>query len=283
MASYSNTELNATIPEIWDMELEDARYATAVIMPRISSKSDKVSKSGDIVHVTIDARLTAGNVGSNGAFTPQVTTPTSVAITVDQHKQVAIELEDKTDAQTFWDPFSRFPKSSGAALAEQYDTDIGALHGDITTNVIGSSSPVTFDKTAFLGAMLKLANTNIPKTSLSFILPPIAFYSGLLLDTQFTSASDSGQPKNVLTTGYQFNLLGVPFYLSTLLTTSGTSIKSFLLHKSALAIAMQINNKYKYADRTAALVLSKVGVVESLYGVKTIRESHAVLINVSNQ
>lgn len=283
MASFSTTELNASIDEKWDMDLEEARYAEATIMPLVSNKSAIVAKSGDIINVTVKAKYTVGDVGSNGAFVPQVYTPTSVAVTVNKHKQVAIEVEDKASFQSFWTPDSDFPKDAGAALAVQYDSDLAALYTDITTNVVGDSvSPGSFDKVKFLAAMLKLADTNIPKKDLNFVLPPIAFYGGIYNEVQLTSAEQLGKGSNALTTNERFPILGVPTHESTVLTKSGSVWKALLFHSSAFAIAMQKNNKYSRADRTAGLVFSYVVAVQSLYGVRTIRQDHACLINLSD-
>ena len=286
MASLSTTELNATIDEKWDMEVLEARYNNAVIMPRVMNKSGLVSKNGDIIHMTVGVKLSTGTVGANGAFTPTAITPTSVPITVDTNKYVSLEIEDAAQAQSFYDPTNgEFPKFAGKALAEDYDGDLANLWSEITSSIIGDNATGdTFDDTLARAAMLKVRNLNVPLTELSFILPPVAIYNGIMAQPQFTDASKIGMPKSVLTTNYRFPLLGVPVYESTLLKTpaGGTSIKSFLLHKEAFAIAMSINNKYKKAERTSALVLSNVVVMNSFYGVKTIRQNHACVINVKN-
>jgi len=283
MASFSNTELNATIEEKWDMELEESRYAEAVLMPLVSSKTDIAKKKGDIIHVTIDQTYSVGDVGSNGAFVPQTYSPTTVDVTINKHKQIAIEIEDKAAAQSFWTPDTVFPKNAGKALAVQYDVDLAALYTDLTTNVVGdSSNPGSFDKQKFLSAMLKLADTNIPKKNLTFALPPIAFYGGIYNEVQLTAADASGSGENALSTNRRFPILGVPTYEMTTLAKSGNVWKGLLFHKSAFAIGMQKNNEYKRADMTAALKFSYVVAVQSLYGVKTIRQDHACLINISD-
>ena len=279
--SYDNTALNSTIDEKWDMDLEEARYANAVIMPRITNRSSIVKKSGDTINVTVKGKYAANDVGSGGSLTTQTISLTSVPILIDKHKEVTAETEDKAMAQSFWNPESDFPVDAGKAMAEQVDTDIANLYSDLTTNVIGSeASPVEFDDVPLRAAMLKLADLNIPLTELSWLLPPVAFYKGLFTQDRFTDADRAGLPKNVLTTNFRFPLLGVPAFESTLLATVGESRKAMLLHKSAMAIAMQLNNTFKRADRTASLVLSSVVSVNSLYGVKTIREDHGVLVNV---
>ena len=285
MASFSTTELNATIDEKWNMDVDDARYDAAVIMPRIMNKSDLVKKSGDIINLTYKSKYTVGAVGANGAFVPQVFTPTNVAVTINQHRQVAIEIEDRAAAQSFWDPDSDFPKDAGRAMAVDYDTAIAALHSDLVSNVVGdATTPTPFDDVQMRVAMLKLSDRTIPKDDLSFILPPIAFYLGIAAQPTFVDANKSGLPKNVLTTNFRFPLLGIPAYESTLVaTTNGTvTRKGFLIHRSTFAIGMQKNNEIKRAERTASLVFSYVVAMQSLYGVRTFREDHGCVINIRN-
>ena len=283
MASLSTTELNATTDEKWDHDLDDARYQAGVILNRVLNKSALVKQSGDIVNLTYKPKLTVNTVGSNGTFTPTAYTLTNVQVAVNVHQYVAIETEDRAKAASFWDPESDFPKDAGLALGESYDTALAALYTDLTSNVIGdSTNPAPFDDVPVRTALLKLRDRNIPIEDLSFILPPIAFYLGLFTQDRFTDADKAGLPKNVLTTNFRFPLLGVPAYETTKVAVSGTAYKGLLLHKSTFAIAMQLNNKYARAERTAALVFSAVAAVESLYGVKTFREDHGVLINIRN-
>lgn len=281
MPSFSNTELNAVVQELWDQEVDDARYATAVLVNRVLNKTAIAKKKGDIVHLTVDGTLTAGDVGANGAFIPQVYTPTSVALTVDQHVQVAIELEDRTESQVFWNPMGRFPREAGKAMGVDHDDAIAALHGNLTSNIVGTEgSPGAFTAGLMRASMLKLDDRNVPASDRSYILPPVAYYDGILAETQLTDADKAGLPKSLLTTGLKTQLIGVPYFSSTRLVKVGTAYKGFLLHKSTFAIAFQRENEFKRADRTAALVLSEVQVVQALYGVITFRENHGVLIHV---
>lgn len=285
MASFGSSELDLTTDEKWDMDLEEARYEASTIMQRVTNRSAIVKKSGDIINVTIQGRYSVNDVGASGSFTPQIQTLTAVQITVDKHKEVAIETQDKAIAQSFWDPESTFPKEAGMAMGEDVDTRLAELHTDFTSNVVFSESdPKPFDTVALRVAMLKLRDRSIPLRDLSFILPPIAYYQGILTETQLVDSDKTGLPKSVLINGFRTRLLEVPAYETTLLTTpDGTSaIKAFLLHKTAMAIATQKNNEIKRAERTSALVFSAVVAVQSLYGVKTIREDHGVVLNIKN-
>lgn len=280
---FDNTALNATIRELWDDKIEDARYAKGVIMNRVANKSGIAQKKGDLIHVTVDQKYSVGVVGSDGSFTPQNYVPTTSDVNLNQWEQIAIRVLDRAQAQAFWTPDSKFPSAAGAAFAARYDAQIAALHSSVAAgNAVGSTStPANFDKTLAQEAMLRLANQNIPLEELSWCLHPAAYYNGLLNEAQLTSAADAGVSKNVLTTGFVFNLLGAPVYLSTNIVETGTPAvkKNLLLHKSAIAIAWQKNTDIEHVRTTANLVLADLFVAQSLYGQNVIRSDHFIVIN----
>lgn len=280
---FDNTALNSTVKELWDEKIEEARYATAVIMNRVANKSGIAQKKGDVVHVTIDQPFTVGTVGSDGSFTPQNYALSTVDISLVNWEQIAIRILDRATAQSFWTPDSVFPNRAGQAWGSKYDSVLAGLHGSVAAgNSVGSTTtPSPFDTVLASEAILKLANANIPLEELSWVLHPTAFYAGLLKEQQLTSASDSGLPKNVLTTGFKFPLLGAPLYTSTNIVSVGSPAvrKNLLLHKSSMAIAWQKNGEIDRARAVGAGILADVIVSQSLYGYNVIRSDHFVVVN----
>lgn len=280
---FDNVALNATVRELWDEKVEEARYATAVIANRVSNKSGIAQKKGDIIHVTIDQRYTVGTVAADGTFTPQNYTPTTVDVTLNQWEQVVIRILDRAEAQSFWTPDSIFPRKVGEAFGSRYDAQLAALHSSVAAgNTVGSTAtPQDFDKSLFQEAMLRLASTNIPLEDLSWVIHPTAYYVGLTNEAQLTAANEAGLPKNVLTTGFKFPLFGVPVYMSTNIVSTGTPAvyKNLLLHKSAIAIAWQKNAEIKRADAFVSGVFGTLIGAQSLYGQNVIRSDHFVVAN----
>lgn len=283
MADFDNTALNFVIPETWQEKIEDARYASAVIMNRVSNKSQEVAKFGDIIHVPIEQAFSVGTVSAAGAFTPQNYTVGGADVTIDQWEQIAVQILDRAKSQAFWTPGSNFPSSAGKAFASRYDAQLASLHSSVASaNQLGNlENPAEFDDAAARESVLRLAATNIPLEDLSFILHPAAYYKGLAASAQLTAANTSGQSKNVLTTGYQFPLLGVPVYYSTNIVRTGTPAvyKNLLVHRSSMAIAWQRKSEIERTRATANLVLADLIVMQALYGFAIIRTDHAVVWN----
>ena len=280
---FDNTALNSTVRELWDEKIEEARYATAVIANRVSNKSGVATKKGDIIHVTIDQRYTVGTVAADGSYTPQNYTLSTVDITLNQHEQVVIRVLDRAQSQAFWTPDSVFPRKVGEAFGSRYDAQLASLHANVAAgNSVGSTtSPADFDKSLFQEAMLRLASTNIPLEDLSWIMHPAAYFTGLTNEGQLTAAQDSGQSKNVLTTGFKFPLFGVPVYHSTNIVSTGTPAvyKNLLLHKSSVAIAWQRNVEIERARAFSAGVFADLFGAQALYGFQAIRTDHYVVAN----
>lgn len=281
MADFSLTQLNATIKELWDTKVEEARYAEGVILNRVSNKSEVARQKGDRIHVPIDQKYTAAAVGSDGTFTPQNYTVGVSTITLNQWYAVPIQVLDQAAAQSFWTPESTFPTSAGKAFANTYDANLAGLHGDASTSVGNAGSPTAFGKVHAQEAMFNLANANIPMTNLSFVLHPVSFYGGIVNEQQLVDANVTGNGKSVLITGSVANLLGTPVFLSTNIVETGTPAvkKNLLLHKSALAIAWSKNNSVERTRSTANLTLADLIVMQSVYGFNTIRSDHFVTIN----
>src|SRR3990167_2459226 len=179
MADFDNTALNATVRELWDEKIEDARYATGVLFKRVMNKSE-VCKYNDILHVTLDNAYTVGTVAATGVFVPQNYTPTTVDITINQWEQVAIQILDRAKAQSFWTPASEFPSNVGKAFASRYDAQLAGEHANVGAgNSLGGGSPAPFGRDLAQEGILRLAATNIPLDELSWVLHPSAYYNGL--------------------------------------------------------------------------------------------------------
>ena len=285
MASFSTTvELNATVDKAWDMKVEAARYAEAVIMPTVSNKSSIVKDHGYIVNVSVDQPVVVGTVGANGAFTETVRTVSSVAVNLNTHVYVALSVEDRAAAQSFFDPQSTFPSDAGKALAVNYDAALAALFTASTLAPVGSEqNPIVFGNEHARTALLRLAEKNVPLKDITFVLPPTAIFLGALADSVFIEAHKigGGSTTPLITGKWNFPLIGVPAYQSNVLSKVAGVVKAALYHKSAFAIAMQLDHDYRKYDKAPAGVFQKGVATESLFGTVTVRADHVVIINVS--
>ena len=289
MSAMDNTNAAVVISQVWDTQVLQARYASAVIMPRVLNKSQLVADYGSIVHVPIKPRWTGQTVASDGTFNTESQTLTEAQIAVDTWKVVVASILDRASKQSIVTLETEIPSQFGERLAEFYDTDLAALFTSLTgyasgiTSIGTANDPVQFTEPAALNSVLALRKNNIALEMMSWILPPEAFYLGWLTKERMTNANTTGEGKSVLTTNYRQKILNVPAYESTLLSNTGDQKISFagaLIHKEAIGIAMQINNRYEKVRQTGAGVLGTMCTCQNLYGVKAIRVDHGIPIYV---
>lgn len=284
MPDFDNTALNATVREVWDEDIEDARYATGVLFKRVRNKS-AVCKYNDILHITIDNALTVGTVAATGIFAPQNYTPATVDITINVWEQIAIQILDRAKVQSIWTPASDFPKNVGKAFASRYDGQLAGEHVNVASgNSIGSTStPGPFSKDLAQEGLLRLATLNVPLDDCSFVIHPSAYWTGLCNEGQYTSADQAGIDKSVMLTGKVNNLFGFPVFLCANIVSVGVPAvrKNLFVTRNALAIAWQKNaaESIEKVRSTANLTLADLLVAQALYGFVTVRSDGFVVLN----
>lgn len=285
--NHSTTELTNTIPEIWDMNVLKYRYYYGKVTSKVLNKSDLVKEKGDKINITLDTVLTGGDVGTSGAFTLLARTPGTVQIAVDKWKYAGVEVTDQAKIQSFWTPESSLPHDAGKLFAQYQDTDLLALYSSLTGGTVNDeTAPKAFGTESAKEALLIFSNTDIPMEDIFFVIPPSAVFRGLLAERAFTDVSWSGKEgKSPLMSGdYLLPIVGTPLVMSNLVATAAgggvQSRKAMLLHKEALGVAMQMNNKYRKYDAASAGRLAEGAIAETMYGVKVVRADHGVVINV---
>lgn len=276
-----NTALNASVQELWDHKVAEARYIKGVIWNKMWNSSETAKKKGDIVRLSIDQRYTVGAVGADGSFTPQNYTLGTAAVTLDQWNQVAIEETDRVKAQSFWLPSSNFPSKSGEAFASYYDFTLAAQHESFTTE-IGGTSPADiaiFDKNLAQEALYRRSLANVPMEDLYFFIHESAYFKGLCNETQLTDADKTGYDRSVLITGKQFTLFNVPVYTTNNIALSGSVRKNLLLHKEAIALAFQYETEFESQRAIGARKATTVFFAGSLWGFTVFRTDYGYVIN----
>lgn len=314
MATFTDAQIRASFDQKWDMQFLQARYAEYAIMPRVLNKSAMLDESGEVVNITIKPRVSGGDVGSDGGFTPETLSLSNVQINVNTWKYVSHVITDKQAKQSIATLQSELSKQFGSKLAEFSEIDLANLFLNFSgfSGVAGQGlgtpgSGVTFLEDTALAAVKALRLKQIPLDDCSWILNPEAFYDGWLTKERMTSAYATGEAKSLLTTGVSYGkgfkqtILGIPAFESTLLNGAATvnidtnaqlngatapnvagTTAAALIHREALGIAVQINNKTEVVRTTPASQFATLVASNLLYGVKTVRANHGVLIYVKN-
>lgn len=270
------TELSGAAPDVVRAAVLIARYAKAKIVPFVLSlDTDVIKGRGDRVSVTVMPSMTVQDVGTGGGLTADTASITSVELIVNKWKHLYVRIEDKSELQTITNFAEAFAAEMGRALAAQQDTDLASEHSNITGQTgVGGAQPL--DDSVCRAARRQLDEDDIPEDDRAWILHPFA-EADLLALSRFSEAQATGFSRGLqVENGRLSGLYGHPVKMTSRVQTSSNQLKNLLLHKECLAIATQSNFKIVKLGKTQ---LSDDFVGHVLYGVKTIRSNHGVVLS----
>lgn len=274
------------IPDIWIDEVVTARENN-LVFGGLFWRINHQGKKGDTLHLPTISNPSASDKQESAQVTLVASGETDNVIELDKHKEVSYLFEDMGMAQAKYHIRTRYTKKAGYALAKAIDTHINALAVDISDSspdhwidgdgsdfAKGSGGGTAFSKTGFLKAIELLDIQDVPEDDRFLILPPSA-KGDLLAIADFTYADRIGRTSEIQK-GTFGTIFGIPIYTTNNLYTNNSINMGILAHKEAFICAMQLNVRVQsdyHLDYLADLVVS-----DCIYGVKMIRDDHAVNI-----
>lgn len=272
------TQLAGSIPDVVRAVALKARYSESVIYKQVMNADEDVARFGDRVSLSILPAFSVNDVGSGGSVTRQQLSLTAVEITVNKWKECTVDVEDKAAVQSALKVLKEYSSQFGEALSAQQDADLAAEHSNITgvTAVGDTNNPSPLDDAMVRLARLKLDKQKVPKRDRFWVLSPDA-EADLLGLARFSEAQNTGLAKGLQVEGGRITrLYGDPVHISTEVVTSSSVKKNLYLYKECLGIATQRNFKIV---PLAKVQLSEALTSHILYGVKTVRSDHGVVVN----
>jgi hypothetical protein len=282
MATMTPTTANVFIPDVWAKDILMARRNKLVATNLVDHQYENVLKYGDTVHITSIAEMTADAITPGTALVPVAPTETEQTLLINQYYGKAIEIQDMVKVQSMYDLRAPYADVMAFALAKSLDASIlGQWTNVVAGNQQTAVAALTFN--GIVDATTLLDAANVPQTDRALIVDAVSL-GDLRKLTQFTSWSDTGRAgvrEDAM--GIVGEIYGAPVYLSnaiangtTNVINSSTNHKNMLVHKSAFAAAIQKQPEME-SDRD---ILKKTDLVSTsmLWGVKTIRNDHAVVL-----
>lgn len=284
----SVTQLAGSIPDVVRKEALEARYDDAVISKNVSNYDTDVAVKSDRVSLSIMPAVAINSVGSGGSVTNQQLSTTAVEVTVDTWVECTVEVDDRALRQSALSIIKAFGKAFGRALAQKQDLDLAADWGNLDADYAVGGTTVG-DATPLDDAMVRLSrlklNKNssgnngtgmVPRAGRKWFLSPDA-EADLLALARFSEAQTTGFARGLQIEGGEIKkLYGDPVFVTDQIATSAPVRKNLYLHEEALAIATQKNFSITPLAKTK---LSEQITAHILYGIKTVRADHAVVVS----
>jgi hypothetical protein len=281
----SGSHLDVAIPELWADAVYRYFEKQLVLKPFFDDYSSLVQGRGDTLHIPTVQEVAVSDKTANTGVAYSVNTETDIDLAIDQHKYSAKLFEDIAMVQANESLFDKYAQSMAYGLAKAVDTKIEALLQTLgtTQTLAADNSMSNADVETALGTLM--AN-DIPADECAFFVNPLIFADLLNSKAFVTNNSGAGvgfgNDNSVMETGQVGNLFGIPVFTSSLIpTTTSTGIEAgYLVHKSAIAVAVQQNIRIQ-TEYSVDYLGTKV-VADIIYGAVITTSNHVKGIEFLN-
>jgi N4-gp56 family major capsid protein len=294
------TTADKFIPEIWSDEVV-ATYKKNLVLANLIKKISFKGKKGDTLHIPKPGRGSANAKSAATQVTLNTDTATEVLVTINQHFEYSILIEDIVEAQALASMRQFYTDDAGYALSRQVDSSLvqlgrGVQGGDATAAYTGayigsngttayvaaSNNEAAITDAAIRRSIQRLDDSDVPMDGRFLIVPPSTRNTlmGLARYTEQAFVGEAGG-QNTIRNGEIGNLYGVPVFVSSNAdTTSGSGAARIALlgHRdfAVLAEQMAVRSQTQYKQE----YLGTLFTADTLYGVKELRDGSAVALAV---
>ena len=279
------SDVDVFVPELWADGVYRYFEKALVLKPFFDDYASLVQGRGDTLHIPTIQEVASADKSANTSVEYTANVETDIDLAIDQHKYAAKLFEDIAMVQSNEQLFSKYAQSMAYALAKAVDTKIEALLQTLgtTQTLAADNSMSNADVETALGTLM--AN-DIPADECAFFVNPL-IYADLLNSKAFVTNNSGtgvgfGNDNAVMQTGQVGSLFGIPVMTSSLIpTTTSTGIEAaYLVHKSAIAVAVQQDIRVQ-SEYDVSYLGTKV-VADIIYGAVITTSNHVKGIEFLN-
>jgi len=275
----TGTTGNVFRPNIWSQSTLKARESNLVLAKLVRRYDRDIKSAGQTVEIPNLSNISANAKVANTQVTLNAPTETKTTVTINQHWESSVLVEDFVDAQAAYDLAVEYREKAGYAIAEKVDNFIAS---DMTTNftqTVGSYG-TAIDYDDILDGKLLLDVAKAPMTERYLVVTPKGHRDLLSVDEfiRYDAMGASGQP-SAIKTGKVGMVVGFEVFMSqNLVVTAGTPVEnnSLMFHREAYALAMQKDPRFEMQRKTE--YLGDLIVCSALWGGKVLRADHGVTV-----
>ena len=280
-----NSDVDVFVPELWSDGVYRYFEKALTLKPFFDDYSSLVQGRGDTLHIPTIQEVASADKSANTSVEYTANVETTISLSIDQHKYAAKLFEDIAMVQANEQLFDKYAQSMAYALAKAVDTKIEALLQTLgtTQTLAADNSMANADVETALGTLM---SNDIPADECAFFVNPL-IYADLLNSKAFVTNNSGagvgfGNVNPVMSTGQVGELFGIPVMTSSLIpTTTSTGIEAgYLVHKSAIAVAVQQNIRVQ-SEYDVSYLGTKV-VADVIYGAVITTSNHVKGIEFLN-
>ena len=301
MATFSPTDLQYVIPEIWQGRvIYEILKEKLLGMHLFEDLSDLFSEGGDVAYLPnfIGQSFTANDKSNNATTTLQSIAPGRKSITVDTWKEVTFLIEDKEAVQVLRElRFQEIAMDMAVyAVAATFDTSLMSLYTGLTKTVGDSASNLSDAR--IREALTYMEENNVPAEDRYWLLRPAVFFEDILGVSKYYEPGAFPRGASPITTGelnkrlegsvpkavadaYKGDLYGDPVFITTQVVKASSAYYNLYVQKRAFAFAIQTPGAGKNVRTQSWYDKDYLGTrvtCDMIYGVATMQPTFGVIL-----
>lgn len=266
-------------PDVWSKEALIARESNLVLVPLVKHYDRDIASAGQTLEIPNVSNLTANLKVANTQVSLNAPTETKTTVTINQHYECSLLIEDIVDAQSAYDLAKEYTEKTGYALAEKMDKFVAVGMNGSGTYTIGQYGAVLNDQ-VILAANRYLDDAKAPQTGRNLVVSPQGKQEMLNIDKyiRYDAIGRSGD-QNSIANGQIGEIYGVKVFMSqNLVVTAATPTQNNHLFFQTDAFAIAVQRDIKFASQRKEEYLGTLYVSQALWGGTALRTDHIVTI-----
>jgi hypothetical protein len=252
----NNTTNAVFIPTIIAQKALGRMPAYLNLAKTISRSSDWTPATfGEVVQVPKRGALVANDKVAGNNFTKQNPTGTNVSVTMNQHKEVTLTIDDVTKVLQNQEVQDGYAEDGAIALAEAVESVIAALHPSLTNTITWSRSSQTTIDNSMLAIRKFFTDQKVPALEQRYLYVDSTIYNDLLGTDKYSRYDARGDGKSIMD-AQVIRTYGLEIHESQLIPTTGSPVA---YHNLAYT-----KNAFVLATRPLPNVAAGLGTVSSV-------------------
>jgi len=205
----------------------------------VSRDSDwVVTKVGATIQVPVRGAVVANNKTAGENFTKQNPTGTNVSVTLNQHKEVTLTIDDVTKVLENQDTQNGYAEDGALALAEAVEDSLANLHSQIQNTITWDRTSATTIDAKMLAIRKYFSDQKVPRLEQRYFYADGTVFNDLLSVDKFVRADARGSGE-AITTGQVVRTYGIESWESQSIAVSGSPVAyhNLAYTKNALVVA----------------------------------------------
>jgi len=256
-----------------------AQPHNAIPLTDVSDQVPGNAQKGDTIRVSVAGKFVAKDKVANSPVIPQVNAWSTVSLTLNKHKYVAVSMEDVAKAVQGQVSLDALAKYQAKAIAEAFEKDIAALATGFSTVVgTGGGYVISFDTFGEVNRKFYQNGIDVrnPDNRAVAYVSPYAYEDILQGRDEYQIAGQKGLDQankgDLIETPH-----GIMISRSNFLATTGGATKGMVLTQEGIMVAFGI--KPRVQSDYILPELATLQVADVFYGVAEMRDVAGILLD----